>query len=199
MAPTSTTTTESTERVLSDDTPLSESPVQTPALVHEMPGALPVTPAPSSQHTFTPTLLAQEASTPTPPSTHASTYPSTLAPKYSLSRGGTPKSSLSFRSRDKPSPGTPPTRPRGMTFPNGARVQKSTSQRTLDASASFETGKRPRLHTPGSSMESVGRDREGEEEEEDGADADSVMSFTPSMSGKIVASWFSGLLGRTAS
>jgi hypothetical protein len=43
-----------------------------------------------------------------------------------------------------------------------------------------------------------GREREGDGEGEED-DADSVMSFTPSMSGKIVASWFSGLLGRTSS
>jgi hypothetical protein len=57
------------------------------------------------------------------------------------------------------------------------------------------------MHTPGSSVESLGsrgkgKGREGEGEEDD---TDSVMSFTPSMSGKIVASWFSGLLGRTSS
>jgi hypothetical protein len=195
-----TSDTSTTTRVLDDETPLSESPVQTPALVYDMPGALPVTPAPLSQHTLTPTPLPKEVPTPLPLSTHPSTYPSTnLTPKFTLSRGGTPKSSsLSFRSRDKPSPGTTPSaRPRGMTFPNGPRVQKSSSQQTLHA----ET--RPRLHTPGSSVESLGSRGKGREREGDGEgeedDADSVMSFTPSMSGKIVASWFSGLLGRTSS
>jgi hypothetical protein len=69
-----------------------------------------------------------------------------------------PKSSRSFRGKDKSSPRTLPTRPRGKTLPA-----------ELNA------------HTPD-------RDRD--------RDNDSVLSFTPSVSSKHLANWFSGLLGR---
>jgi hypothetical protein len=79
-----------------------------------------------------------------------------------------PKSSLSLRSRHKGSPQAPSTRPRGKTVP-------------LEPQSQTWTDAKPQ--TPDNTRE---RDR----------DTDSVLSFTPSMSGKNLANWFSGLLGR---
>ncbi|KAL6703222.1 hypothetical protein ACN47E_010084 [Coniothyrium glycines] len=79
-----------------------------------------------------------------------------------------PKSSLSLRSRHKASPPRPVSRQRGKTVPSEARSQPSGC---LD-SRTFE-GPKTR-----------------------GEDADSVISFTPSMTGRNLAQWFSGLLGR---
>jgi hypothetical protein len=137
----------------------------------------------------TPSSTSCDTETPSP--LHSSIFGSRL----SISRGGTPrtshsyrtpKSSHSVRDRDKPSPGIPPARPRGMTFPRASSgVTTSSSQKTLDANP----------HMPeNSSTDSL--ERSGSDSDRD-TDTDSVLSFTPSMGTKNLANWFSGLLGRS--
>lgn len=118
---------------------------------------------------------------------------SVFGPRLSISRGGTPrtfqshrtpKTSHSFGDRGKLSLDASSPRSRGMTFPHvSSRVIKSGSHKTLDANP----------HTPENSstdsLQESGSDRD--------RDADSVLSFTPSMGGKNLANWFSGLLGRS--
>lgn len=81
----------------------------------------------------------------------------------------TPKSSLSLRSRHKASPQSCTARPRGTTLPLEPRPSSSRSEH--DAWTPERNRKRDK-------------------------DTDSVLSFTPSMSGKNLANWLSGLLGR---
>jgi hypothetical protein len=120
-------------------------------------------------------------------------HSSVFGPRLSISRGGTPrtfqshrtpKTSHSFGDRGKLSLDASSPRSRGMTFPHvSSRVIKSGSHKTLDANP----------HTPENSstdsLQESGSDRD--------RDADSVLSFTPSMGGKNLANWFSGLLGRS--
>ena len=120
-------------------------------------------------------------------------HSSVFGPRLSISRGGTPrtfqshrtpKTSRSFDDRGRLSLDASSPRSRGMTFPHvSSRVIKSGSHKTSDANQ----------HTPESSstdsLQESGSDRD--------RDADSVLSFTPSMGGKNLANWFSGLLGRS--
>lgn len=120
-------------------------------------------------------------------------HSSVFEPRLSISRGGTPrtfqshrtpKTSHSFGDRGKLSLDASSPCSRGMTFPHvSSRVIKSGSHKTLDANP----------HTPENSstdsLQESGSDRD--------RDADSVLSFTPSMGGKNLANWFSGLLGRS--
>jgi hypothetical protein len=136
---------------------------------------------------ITPTSNSCDTNTPSP------ILPPSFSPRLAISRGGTPRASHSHRtpkpshssrSHDKPSPEIQPARPRGMTFPRvSSKVTKSNSQKTLDANP----------HTPESS--STGS-FEGSESDRD-RDADSVLSFAPSVGGKNLTNWFSGLLGRS--
>ncbi|KAF7571402.1 DUF4106 multi-domain protein [Pyrenophora tritici-repentis] len=129
----------------------------------------------------------RRSSPPTPPP------PAAELPKPPLSHR-TPKPSLSFRSRDKPSPGTPPSRPRGMTFPHGSGG--GGSGHAMHSSSSHKTLRgMPQTPTPDRSL--VDSCLKENEEDANGEDADSVVSFTPSTGGKNIAHWFSGLLGRS--
>lgn len=82
----------------------------------------------------------------------------------------TPRSSLSLRSRHKASSQTLAIRPRGKTAPLESRLPSAVAEREAPTSEYDVKGHR---------------------------DADSVRSFTPSISGKNLANWFSGLLGRS--
>ncbi|CAE7192620.1 hypothetical protein CFE70_007034 [Pyrenophora teres f. teres 0-1] len=172
-----------TIRIVEKDTPTRDR-TSTPEVANAIPPpATPIHMPETPRHTPTPTSL--------------------LTPSPSLSRGGTPKSpllhrtpkpSLSFRSRDKPSPGTPPSRPRGMTFPHGSgggdsgyAMHKSSSHRTLRGM--------PQTPTPDRSL--LDSCLKENEEDANGDDADSIVSFAPSTGGKNIAHWFSGLLGRS--
>ncbi|KAI2485823.1 Actin-interacting protein [Pyrenophora tritici-repentis] len=173
-----------TIRFVDKDTPTRDT-ASTPEVTNAMP-PLPATPTcmpETPRHTPTPTPLL----TPNPSTSRGGT------PKTPLSHR-TPKPSLSFRSRDKPSPGTPPSRPRGMTFPHGSGG--GGSGHAMHSSSSHKTLRgMPQTPTPDRSL--VDSCLKENEEDANGEDADSVVSFTPSTGGKNIAHWFSGLLGRS--
>ncbi|KAF1942356.1 hypothetical protein EJ02DRAFT_345838 [Clathrospora elynae] len=159
----------STTRVVDSSTPNENKAggrhTPTPIMLDSMPGPPrdTLTPTPTPSNNLALPLSRGATPTPTPTSKHR-----------------TPKPSLSFRNRDKPSPGTPPARPRGKTVPSGQGLHTSRSQTLMESKSKPQTP-------------------DGMSERDTDRDTDSVLSFTPSMSGKNIATWFSGLLGRAAS